>query len=335
MKSWLRDFLANGLQSLGITNPSLRYSDHLFIVTFHRVLPEEQRQSYPLPGLVVTPEELDWFVRFFQEHFRCLRLDSLSHDMSKGRLPEQPGLAITFDDGQLDNFLHAAPVLDRYGIPATFFVPVDAVQHQELLWHDRMGYAIQGLISQHPQSQLLTQFNLYNGLPIQNPALAVSCAKQWTQSQRDKWIRQAEELVPESIPSWDGMMTWEHLRELVHRGHEIGSHSYSHPLLVQCDDTQLEHEIIGSRLRLEKELGTEVSSFCYPNGDLNERVLDVVSRAGYSLAVTTQWGSNLPGNGTLALKRIDMVAENSRNRHGALSAARVAMRMTGFVRGVQ
>ena len=244
-------------------------------------------------------------------------------------------MAITFDDGQLDNYLHAAPVLDRYGVPATFFVPVDAVQRQELLWHDRMGYAIQRLISQQPQSQLLTELNPGDSEPVQNPSSGVSHAKQWTQSQRDRWIRQAVEIVPDSIPKWDGIMTWKQLRKLVQSGHEIGCHSYTHPLLVQCDDARLEQEIIVSRQQLEKELETEVYSYCYPNGGFDKHVLDVVSRAGYILAVTTQWGSNAPGADAFTLKRHDMVIENSRNRQGLLSAARVAMRMTGFVRGVQ
>ena len=335
MKKWVRDILADSLQHMGITNPGMRHADHLFIVTFHRVLPEEQRQVYPMPGLVVTPGELDWFVCFFQKYFQCLRLDSAWHEIKRGSISKRPRLAITFDDGQLDNYLHAAPILDRYGVPGTFFVPVEAVQNQELLWHDRMGYAIQRLKNEHPESQLLTQLNSSAKGPLQKPSTGVSHAKKWTQAERDNWLRKAAELVPDSEPGWDGMMTWGHLRELVQRGHEIGSHSHTHPILIQCDDAQLDHEIIGSRQWLEKELGTQVCSFCYPNGDFDERVLDVINRAGYTLAVTTQWGCNEPNSDAFTLRRHDMVTANSLDRNGSLSCARLAMRMTGFVRGVR
>jgi len=335
MKTWVRDFLANSLQTWGVTNPGLRHADHLFIVTFHRVLPEQQRQLYPMPSLAVTPEELEWFLCFFKKNFQCLRLDNAWHEISNGQKSKLPRLAITFDDGQLDNYLHAAPVLDRHGVPATFFVPVDAVQNQELLWHDRIGYGIQRLAVEFPQSDLLFQFNQSISKLIQQPSIGVSQAKKWDQSRRDTWIRQAADMVPEFEPGWDGIMTWEQLRELKQRGHEIGCHSYTHPLLVQCDDVQLENEIINSKQILEKELGAYVYSFCYPNGDFDHRVLEVISRAGYTLAVTTQWGSNKLGSDAFTLKRHDMVVKNSHNRHGELSASRVAMRMTGFVQRVQ
>ena len=140
--------------------------------------------------------------------------------------------------------------------------------------------------------------------------------------------------MPNAAPAWDGMMTWRQLRELAERGHEIGCHSYTHPILVHCDDQQLEREIVASRRRLEEELGVEVRSFCYPNGDHDSRVVSAVRRGGYELAVTTRWGSNGPTAEAFSLRRHDMVTENSLDRHGRLSAPRVAMRMAGFVRGV-
>jgi hypothetical protein len=85
---------------------------------------------------------------------------------------------------------------------------------------------------------------------------------------------------------------------------------------------------------LEEKLDADVRSFCYPNGDHDARVVSAVARGGYKLAVTTLWGSNGPDAKAFSLKRHDMVTENSLDRHGRLSAPRVAMRMAGFVRGV-
>jgi peptidoglycan/xylan/chitin deacetylase (PgdA/CDA1 family) len=334
MKALIRDLLAAGLHRLHLTAPSQGRGERLYIATFHRVLPEELRRKYPLPGLVVTPDELRWFVHLFQEHFVCQRLDIAWRVFSTREHSVKPMLAITFDDGQLDNYTHAAPVLDQLGVPATFFIPVETVDLQTLLWHDRIGYAVQRLSREHPESPLLSQIGLTCAKELWSPHIAVARSKRWTPNERLEWIRQAEDLVPNSTPEWDGVMSWPQICDLARRGHEIGSHSYTHPLLLQCSDPQLEREIVGSRRRLEEELGAGVHSFCYPNGDYDSRVESAVARGGYELAVTTRWGSNGPDAEAFTLKRQDMVKENSLDRHGRLSVPRVAMRMAGLVRGV-
>src|SRR5687768_2003192 len=111
LKSLLRDVLAGVLYTTGVTRPKDR--DLLRIATFHRVLPPEDLAEYPIPGLVVTPDELAWLIEFFSENYECGRLDRIHDRWVSGDAFRRPPLAITFDDGQLDNFTHAKPVLDR------------------------------------------------------------------------------------------------------------------------------------------------------------------------------------------------------------------------------
>ena len=98
-------------------------------------------------------------------------------------------------------------------------------------------------------------------------------------------------------------MDWRHLAELADHGHEIGSHSARHEILPQLDDVSLEAEVAGSRRTLEEGLGRPVRSFCYPNGDVDERVARAVAAAGYRCAVTVESGSNKPGCDAYRLKR--------------------------------
>ncbi|MFZ1908147.1 MAG: hypothetical protein WAU52_03595, partial [Burkholderiales bacterium] len=145
-KSWLRSRAAAVLLRSGITAPERRARRKLSIATFHRVLPEAERRSYPFQGLAVTPQELDVFLGFFKRHFDCGPL-SVQHDRHmRGEGTAKPLLAVTFDDGQHDNFLHARPVLARHAVGASFFIPVEAVERREPLWHDRLGFAIQSLL---------------------------------------------------------------------------------------------------------------------------------------------------------------------------------------------
>ena len=85
----------------------------------------------------------------------------------------------------------------------------------------------------------------------------------------------------------DRSMSWEQVRELDGIGVEIGSHSMTHPHLTRLSDSDLHKELRDSKHLLEDRLGKEVSSFAYPYGEHDRRVMDEVRAAGYYCAYTT------------------------------------------------
>jgi len=64
----------------------------------------------------------------------------------------------------------------------------------------------------------------------------------------------------------------------------FGSHSRTHKKLTELSDEDLHNEIAGSKFKLEKLIGTEIPSFCYPFGIFNNRIIQSVSDAGYKFA---------------------------------------------------
>ena len=60
----------------------------------------------------------------------------------------------------------------------------------------------------------------------------------------------------------------------------------SHPRLTQLTAAQQRQEIFGSKQALEDLLGSEVPDFCYPYGDYNIQVRDLVQEAGYRTGLT-------------------------------------------------
>jgi peptidoglycan/xylan/chitin deacetylase (PgdA/CDA1 family) len=172
------------------------------------------------------------------------------------------------------------------------------------------------------------------------PNDAVAAAKRLTPEVRERWLSQLEQLVGGSArPSWDGMMSWNELRQVQAAGHEIGSHSSSHPILPLIEDAELDREIAGSRKTLERQLGSQVSSFCYPNGDHDPRVIAAVQRAGYRFAVTTRYGLNASlvrtgSSDPFVLKRCDMQGRYARDAGGAFASAGLLLRLTGQLPGM-
>ncbi len=334
----LRDLVAETTARLGVSDPARWAVDCLSVVTFHRVLPSARRAAYPLPGLAVTPEELAWYLDYFTANFTCGSLTAIFRKWVDGDRPRRPFLAVTFDDGQLDNFEHARPVLERAGVRASFFVPSALIDQREPIWHDALGFAALWALERPGGRQTLLEMLGRGGKsspapgddPAALPELIINAAKHRSPSERQTWIAEVQQIAGcSAVPDWAGLMDWDQIAELAGAGHEIGSHSMTHPLLPQCSDEEIEREIAGSKRAIEARLGMNVDSFCYPNGDCDNRALRAVEHAGYACAVTTTWGVNERGAEKFRLRRCDMHAGHTKNRGGRLSAAHLAFRMSG------
>ena len=95
-----------------------------------------------------------------------------------------------------------------------------------------------------------------------------------------------------------------HIRDWLAAGHEIGSHTLTHPHLTALPAAQARAEIFDSKNRLEDRFGIPIRHFCYPYGDENETIRALVAEAGYATAPTVAFGANGPGVPPLGLRRI-------------------------------
>lgn len=336
IKKLLRNNVAQLLSLTGLTAPARRGHGRLSIATFHRVLTEAERQAYPLPGLCITPEELDALLAYFAEHFDCGTLATQHERYMIGETTTRPLLALTFDDAQHDNYLNARQLLAKHRVKASFFVPVEAVERQELLWHDRLGFAILALLNQADSGrQKLTLILDNTGLSASGTnglvASVIEASKRLALEARLSLI---ERLIDASgtakVPAFARLMTFSEIAELVQDGHEIGSHSMTHCLMPECDDEALMYELAESRRILQSHLGQRIESFCYPNGNSDIRTAQAVARAGYLRAVTTTWGNNGRTGDRFQLSRYNMDARRVFDSRGKLMPAILEFRMSGF-----
>jgi peptidoglycan/xylan/chitin deacetylase (PgdA/CDA1 family) len=336
LRPWVRDLGASVLQRATLIDPARLARDKLSIVTFHRVLPAHELRSYPIPGIAVTPDELDWLLALFEKHYTPGTLGEMATRFALGDRPAKPLLAITFDDGQRDNYRHARPVLARHGLHASFFVVANATENNETLWHDRVAYALAALLAQDQAGATLLLSRLGLDPQVDDPPnAAVAHAKHMTPGERESFVAELEASAGGPVrPEWDGMMTWDELKELHAEGHEIGSHSRTHAILPLVSDAQLADEIAGSRAQLRERLGFEIESFCYPNGDCDARVAMAVERAGYRHAVTTRYGLNPADTSAYLWKRCDMQGSHARTQSGAFSEGRMLLRLSGLLPGM-
>lgn len=350
-KPWLRDGLAEALSKLGATAPERFARGAYTIITFHRVLPADKLRLYPIPGLVVTPEQLKLVLSELVQHFECgTVVDGFRRFRSatNGARAHKPLLAISFDDGALDNYQFARPVLAELGLRASFYIPVANVEERRAPWHDRLGFALMRSAAQARKAGaaaldgLLSPFGVSAKdfeavLPqdlIQIASAGVVTAKSLTPAARDAALEALEQaLGGDQVPDFAGLMSWDQVRELHRDGHEIGSHSLTHPLLPDLPDARVRDEVEGSRRELSRILGAEVRSFCYPNGSYDARALRAVADAGYECAVTTTWGLNRK-QPPFELARCDMDFARLEGRAGGFSKDRLWLRLSGLQPGL-
>lgn len=89
--------------------------------------------------------------------------------------------------------------------------------------------------------------------------------------------------VTPALVGTKGYMSWDHLKELLREGHEIGSHGFSHRPLTYTLAQTLWQELAGSKCLIEKNLGIIVESFSVPRAYYNSQVHRAAEKAGYRL----------------------------------------------------
>jgi peptidoglycan/xylan/chitin deacetylase (PgdA/CDA1 family) len=109
--------------------------------------------------------------------------------------------------------------------------------------------------------------------------------------------------APSRLLGKTGYMTRSQLLEMDAGGVTVGAHSRTHPDLRSCSPNELECEVRGSKEDLEELLGKPVTSFAYPTGLLNDRVVAAVAAAGFTSAVTSRPGWWRPTTEALRIPR--------------------------------
>lgn len=283
----------------------------LWILMYHRILPiDDPRYHIEEPGMVVAPETFDMHLQEIKRYFTVMRLkDWVERKQSGDQLPLK-ACVVTFDDGWLDNYEFALPLLEKHQVPATLFAVAEKIDTSFQFWPNMVMWLLfNGGTDYLKQDELLGSVYPDQGSPNREfAALYIRRLKQF--SDQDIFaaldaIHKKTNLL-QSMPR--ALMNWNELKQMQASGWvDIGSHTCSHKRLTHhLGSQELQHEIVQSRDLLESTLEQKIHLFCFPNGDYNQSALDMV-KATYKAAVTTQKGIVSNNNFSLhELKRIGL-----------------------------
>jgi peptidoglycan/xylan/chitin deacetylase (PgdA/CDA1 family) len=275
----------------------------LTILTYHRVI----EQPDPLRPDEADLTTFDAHMRTLARLFRVLPLGEAIDRMQSGSLPRR-AVAITFDDGYADNCELALPVLQRLGLPATFYIATGFLDGGRM-WNDTVIEAVRRL---RRATLSLPEFGI-DGFALdkieQRQQAADTLIRMWKYLPTEERRRRTELLqgmIDEEMPG-DLMMSAEQVRTLHRRGMEVGGHTVNHPILARVDDVTAMTEIAAGKQQLEAITGAPVKLFAYPNGrpgeDYVDRHVTMVREAGFYAAVSTRSGTVTPADDIYQLPR--------------------------------
>ncbi len=94
------------------------------VLMYHHVNPHKGDM------VTVTPDVFEGQMRHLRESgYRTLTIDELVSYIAGETVLKQKAVVVTFDDGWLDNFIYAFPVMKRYNISACIFIVTDWVSN--------------------------------------------------------------------------------------------------------------------------------------------------------------------------------------------------------------
>lgn len=276
----------------------------LSILIFHRVHAETDN---------IFPHEID-AVRFERlMHFvsRCFRVISLGeaiNHLTLGQLPSR-AMVISFDDGYADNAEVALPILQRFGLTASFFVSSGFLDGG-LMWNDSVIESLRAC--RHSEIDLglfgLERLSL-RGASEKRLAITSLLAhiKYLNLAERAEAINKLQDLCGVKNLPINLMMSSAQVREMHQAGMEIGAHTVRHPILTTLTFAEAEYEIAEGRNQLQSIIDAPVDLFAYPNGkpgsDYDHTHASIVKNLGFRGAVSTAPGAVLPGHDLYQLPR--------------------------------
>jgi peptidoglycan/xylan/chitin deacetylase (PgdA/CDA1 family) len=280
----------------------------LTLLMYHRVLPDELCIGYPFPSLVTPLSVFREQVRYLAGTFHLVTVGQGIGLLGKSTSAGPALVGLTFDDGYTDNFAFAAPILEEYGARGTFFVTTGPVCSEQRLWFDKAA-AEWHLLDWRRVGDTVARCSGRASFPeAASTSLTewIGYLKLLSTTERLRILGELGSPAEISASPFDRIMTPAELSHLARRGHEIGSHTVTHPLLPRSTDSQLVEELSVSRQSIHRWIGTQPDGFCYPNGDENDRIISATRRAGYRYACTTRPGRNTLSQDPFRLLRIDM-----------------------------
>lgn len=285
-----KEFLARILYYSGIHKVEwLNNRSRLIIFNYHRIKPNNNF-SNPFDGDIfdTTVSQFEEQIKWLKQNARILSENELIDILETKRVPSGLSVLITFDDGYIDNYTLAYPVLKKFNVPAIFFIPTNLINTRQVGWWDIIAYLIKNtkkpyitfedkkFFLQEERGKAISFFN--NKMKLENGEMTANLLKNLAEACKVD--------IPDFAKQDSQLMTWDQIKELSRNNISIGSHTHTHrPLSTLSLEAQKEEMTLSKEI-LEREIEQNISSIAYPVGGhqhFTQESCNIAEQSGYKL----------------------------------------------------
>jgi peptidoglycan/xylan/chitin deacetylase (PgdA/CDA1 family) len=318
-----RDLTADTAALLGVTRAleALPHRPVLAVLNYHRV-GDPARTPYDPDVFSATADGFDEQVRALKRRYAVVSLAEAA-EIAEGRTRTRGvTVLLTFDDGYLDNYQNAFPVLRAHGVPATFFLITSQVGTATLPGWDRIAYAVRrtarDVVHLGPPYDVDLDLRAEGRLGATRQALRLFKSPRVTDP--DHFVAALVEACEVGAPDASErlFMSWEEAAEMAKAGMDLGSHTHTHRILAKLPLADQVSELVTSRQVFRDRLGLDAVACAYPDGReyaFNLDTFTAMREAGYRLGFTFYGGLNfLPHDNPFNLARTAVAADMNLSR---------------------
>jgi peptidoglycan/xylan/chitin deacetylase (PgdA/CDA1 family) len=251
------------------------------ILIYHGICEKDHTRFNPI---FLRAKTFESQLKLYRKYFNVVSLDDFyAQRFSNDRF----NICLTFDDGFASNYKYVLPLLEKYSIPATFFITAIRDAGYDVLWNDFLG-----ILSKYGPAVLNYKDELYHKDRYQKYCSARTGERFSDQLRATGFAEKAEMMrvlyplvpfrqSPEQEDFWLQMDNAQ-IRELSASPFaRIGAHGYYHNDLSRISITEACAEMARSKQFLETLSGKPVSSLAFPYGAYNRELVAEAKRLGY------------------------------------------------------
>jgi peptidoglycan/xylan/chitin deacetylase (PgdA/CDA1 family) len=200
-----------------------------------------------------------WFI---DNKYNFISTEELRKIISEKRTFPKSAVVFTVDDGWKENKENIFSITQKYDIPITLFASTQTIETKGQFWWTIIAKSRKDILKNKKVENLKTVPNVVR-------------------------MQKVNQAVKGLINESDAMTIDELIELSRNRNIYIGSHTVTHPILPMCNNHEAWNEILQSKITLQNWLNRSVNQFAYPNGDFTARECELLKKAGYSIAFTT------------------------------------------------
>jgi len=289
------------------------------ILLYHSISPDSD--ICILNNIKVSPENFEKQMQYIAKKKKVISLATFLDFAEKGKRLKNT-IVITFDDGYLDNCRIALPILEKYGLPATFFIATGLMGALSVF--DRMNYLVmttkRNRVTMPLRAGISKEVSLMNSEDRQAfVSEAAYLLENMSPDRQSSFLRSlSAELNGDTfdIERYNPkiMMSEEECKVMsMYDGIAVGAHTVSHANLARLSPEEARKEIIRSKEELERLTGSQAKFFAYPYGrrsNYNNNVIEILKQSGFRCALTNEVGVNNGDCDPFQIKRIHVLNDS-------------------------